>query len=125
MTLDRRHFLAQSAATIGLAGAATSTHAQAPSAQSENISKPAGRRGNRIALATYSFWQFKNEQYRSLETCIDLAAEMGFDAVEFLHRQMTNESNDYLQKLKRRAFLLGLDLCGLSIHQGFLYPDAA
>ncbi|HEV2949371.1 MAG TPA: sugar phosphate isomerase/epimerase family protein [Gemmataceae bacterium] len=125
MTLDRRHFLTQSAATIGLAGATTSVLAQAPTTQSENIRRPAGRRGNRIALATYSFWQFKNEQYRSLETCIDLAAEMGFDAVEFLHRQMTNESNDYLQRLKRRAFLLGLDLCGLSIHQGFLYPDPA
>jgi len=127
MTLDRRGFIAKSSATLALMGSAAPVGAQVPAsaAQSEKVSKPAGWRGNRIALATYSFWQFKNEQYRSLETCIDLAAEMGFDAVEFLHRQMTNESNDYLQKLKRRAFLLGLDLCGLSIHQGFLYPDAA
>ena len=127
MTLDRRGFIAKSSATLALMGSAAPVGAQVPAsaAQSEKVSKPAGPRGNRMALATYSFWQFKNEQYRSLETCIDLAAEMGFDAVEFLHRQMTNESNDYLQKLKRRAFLLGLDLCGLSIHQGFLYPDPA
>lgn len=127
MALNRRGFLAHTAAAVSMAGVATAVEAQTPDSndQSEKNYKPAGHSGNRIALATYSFWQFKNEQYRSLETCIDLAADMGFDAVEFLHRQMTNESNDYLQKLKRRAFLLGLDLCGLSIHQGFLYPDAA
>ncbi len=80
MTLDRRHFLSQSAAAIGIAGAAAANaQAQTPTIQSENISRPASRRGNRVALATYSFWQFKNEQYRSLETCIDLAAEMGAD----------------------------------------------
>src|SRR5262249_30295514 len=48
--------------------------------------------------------------------------EMGFDGVEFLHRQMTDESNGHLQKLKRRAFLNGLDLCGFSTHQTFLSP---
>jgi sugar phosphate isomerase/epimerase len=48
---------------------------------------------------------------------------MGFDAVEILHRQMTNEANDYLQRLKRQCFRYGMDLCGFSIHQGFLYPD--
>jgi sugar phosphate isomerase/epimerase len=50
---------------------------------------------------------------------------MGFDGVELLHRQMENESNDYLQQLKRRAFVNGLDLCGFSTHQGFLSPDPA
>ena len=30
----------------------------------------------------------------------ELASDMGFDGVEILHRQMTNESNAYLQKLK-------------------------
>jgi sugar phosphate isomerase/epimerase len=28
-----------------------------------------------------------------------------------------------MQKLKRRAFLNGMSLCGFSIHQGFVYPD--
>ena len=79
---------------------------------------------NRIAVSTYSFWQFRNEALRSIETCIDLAAEMGFDGVELLHRQMESEANDSLQRLKRQAFCLGLDLCGFSIHQGFLTPDA-
>jgi len=37
---------------------------------------------------------------------------------------MDSEDNAYLQNLKRLAFTLGLDLCGLSIHQGFVSPDA-
>jgi sugar phosphate isomerase/epimerase len=78
---------------------------------------------NHIAVSTYSFWQFKNDDLKSVETCIGLAADMGFDGVELLHRQMDSEDPAYLQRLKRRAFLLGLGLCGLSIHQGFVSPD--
>jgi sugar phosphate isomerase/epimerase len=37
---------------------------------------------------------------------------------------MTGDSNAYLQDLKRRAFVNGLDLMGFSIHQGFVSPDA-
>jgi sugar phosphate isomerase/epimerase len=125
MTLDRRRFLSRSAAAISLGGAtAASTLAQEQRDQSSKSNKSTGRRGNRIAVSTYSFWQFKHEHLRNIETCIDLAADMGFDAVEILHRQMTNESNDYLQRLKRRCFRYGMDLCGFSIHQGFVYPDA-
>jgi sugar phosphate isomerase/epimerase len=50
---------------------------------------------------------------------------MDFDGVEILHMQMESEEPAYLQRLKRRAFLNGLDLCGFSTHQTFLSPDAA
>src|SRR5262245_324694 len=81
-------------------------------------------RPTRIGRSTYSFWQFKNEDLRDLEKCIDLAGEMGFDAVEILHRQMKDETPGYLQKLKQRAFLNGMSLNGFSTHQGFLSPKA-
>lgn len=118
MSHDRRTFLAGSAATVALAGAAPFASIPATAAE-----PPAPRRPNRIAVSTYSFWQFRNKDLRSIETCIDLAADMGFDGVEILHRQMEGEGNDYLQRLKRRAFLLGLDLCGFSTHQTFLSPN--
>lgn len=86
---------------------------------------PTPRRRNRIGVSSYSFWQFRNNDLRDLETCIDRAADMGFDGIEILHRQMTREDNDYLQRLKRRAFSHGLDLIGFSTHQGFLSPDRA
>lgn len=81
--------------------------------------------GNRIAVSTYSFWQFKHQDLRDVEACINRSAEMGFDGVEILHRQMESEENSYLQRLKRAAFVNGIDLCGFSTHQGFLSPDEA
>jgi sugar phosphate isomerase/epimerase len=48
---------------------------------------------------------------------------MGFDGVEILQKQMTDDSPSYLQGLKQRAFSLGLDLMGFSTHQSFLSPD--
>jgi hypothetical protein len=116
---DRRAFLTSSAATLAAAAGG-----------SEPLNLPPGkpvkrrtRRANRIAVSTYSFWQFRRKDLRNIETCIDLAADMGFDGVEILHRQMEQEDNAYLQRVKRRAFLLGLDLCGFSTHQTFLSPD--
>ncbi|QEL20047.1 sugar phosphate isomerase/epimerase family protein [Limnoglobus roseus] len=110
MPLNRRSFLAASAA-----GLAAASH---PSVANAADTKPKVR--NPIGVSTYSFWQFKNADLRSIEKCIDLAAEMGFDAVEILHRQMTDESDGTLQKIKRHAFVNGLSLCGFSTHQGFL-----
>lgn len=78
----------------------------------------------RFAVSTYSFWQFRNAELRSVETCIDLAAEWGFDAVELLEIQMTDTGNATLQKIKQRAFVNGLDLCGFSTHQGWVSPNA-
>jgi L-ribulose-5-phosphate 3-epimerase len=78
----------------------------------------------RYGVSTYSFWQFKRDEYRDIEGCLDRAAEIGFDAVEILHRQMQDETPAYLRRLKRRAFVNGLGLCGFSTHQGFVSPDA-
>ena len=125
MRTDRRQFLSGSAsAVIGLAGV-SAANADEPRGDSskQSTSKPGTWNGNRIAVSTYSFWQFKNESLRSIENCIDLAADMGFDDVEILHRQMEDESNGYLQKLKQRAFRHGIDLCGFSTHQTFVSPD--
>ena len=77
----------------------------------------------RIGVSTYSFWHFRGERVE-IARCIDQAAAMGFDGVEILHQQMAEESNAYLQSLKRQAFCLGLDLMGFSTHQGFVSPDA-
>jgi L-ribulose-5-phosphate 3-epimerase len=115
MTIDRRRFLARSAAGLALAASSTAAAAGADAT-------PAPKRANRIAVSTYSFWQFRHRDLRDVGQCIDLAAEMGFDGVEILHRQMQDESNTALQKLKQRAFANGLSLCGFSTHQGFLSP---
>ncbi len=117
MKTTRRTFLTNS---VALAAAASAGRAQQPEQAPPRQPPP-----SRIAVSTYSFWQFNRRDLRDVEKCIDLAYEMGFDGVEILHRQMESESADYLNRIKCRAFMSGLDLCGFSIHQGFLSPDAA
>lgn len=104
-----------SAATVGLA----------PKQAFADDTPPRQGMGNRIAVSTYSYWRYRDDSKLSIEECIELAADAGFDGVEILHVQMQDESNATLQRIKQRAFRLGLDLCGFSTHQSFVYPDAA
>ena len=128
MVVQRRQFIKTAAgAAAATAGAGTiglqaSEPARAPAVR-HAAEGPAGVR-NRIAVSTYSFWRFKPEFKLAIDDCIRQASAMGFDGVEILHRQMTGEDRDYVQGIKRCALLHGIDLCGLSIHQGFLSPDA-
>lgn len=78
----------------------------------------------RLAVSTYSYWHFRGERY-PVEKVIEDAARLGFDGVEILHRQMTDESRPYVNRLKQLAFDNGLALVMLSIHQDFVSPDAA
>ncbi len=117
--MQRRTFLTQA----GLAAGAALGAAQVAPAQTDASAAPKKSRPNRIAVSTYSFWRYNDATKLPIEQCIDLAAEMGFDGVELLHIQMESESNAYLQRLKQRAFMHGLDLCGFSTHQGFVNPD--
>jgi sugar phosphate isomerase/epimerase len=90
--------------------------------QPEQPAPPAAR-PNPIATSTYSFFDFSAASNPTVDECLEKAAAMGFDGVELLEVQMHSKEPGYLQRLKRRAFELGLDLCGLSTHQSFLSPD--
>lgn len=116
MNVSRRQF-----AGVALGAAAGAATGSAPAA--EPAARPKHRR-LRIGVSTYSFWHFREPRVEVAD-CIDQAAAMGFDGVEILHVQMSDESNGYMQSLKHRAFVNGLDLMGFSIHQGFVSPDAA
>ena len=76
-----------------------------------------------LAVSTYSYWHFRAPKY-PIEDIIDDAARLGFDGVEILHRQMTDESPSYVNGLKKRAMQLGLSFPLLSIHQDFVSPAA-
>ena len=123
MKSSRRRFIQNAAIVTAGAGIsfACSGNRQAPVKEAETAKKTFR---NRIGVSTYSFWQFNGPKENSpIETCIDNAARMGFDGIEFLLMQMQSEENSYLQSLKRRAFHAGLDIMGFSTHQGFIYPD--
>ncbi len=112
--MNRRHFFQQ--ATLGTAAIVSPKNTMPASALEVHPFK--------LGLSTYSYWHFKTPKV-SIETVIDEAARMEIEGVDILHRQMDNEDNSYLQKLKRHAFVNGVDLMCLSIHQSFVSPDAA
>ncbi|MBA2645687.1 MAG: sugar phosphate isomerase/epimerase, partial [Pyrinomonadaceae bacterium] len=108
-----------------MGGMCATASALCPAASPRQTPQPApARRNIRLGVSTYSYWHFKTEKY-PIEKVIDDAARLGFDGVEILHRQMAEESQAYLNKLKRAAFVKGLDLMMLSIHQDFISPDQA
>ena len=115
--INRRAFITTAGATTAFSALPFSLCGQS-SNRSDRQSYP-----NPIGVSTYSFWGFRRHEFRSIEKCLELAADMGFDGVEILQRQMEDQSNAFLQKIKQRAFTLGLDLMGFSTHQGFLRPD--
>ena len=122
-SFNRRTFLA---ASLGAAALSINSHSSAQAKPAQSSGKPeSANRPNPIAVSTYSFWRFKRNLRLPIETCIEQASRMGFNGVEILHKQVAGESNDYLQNLKRCAIINGIDLCGMSIHQGFLSPDGA
>jgi sugar phosphate isomerase/epimerase len=120
-SLARRQFLAATVCLPALLPAAAAAPA-APPRLAKRI---------KLGVSSYSYWHFRTERV-PIETVIDKAARLGVEGVDILHRQMdipekeplTAAQKPYLQKLKRHAFVNGLDLICLSIHQDFVDPSA-
>ena len=114
-SLNRRHFFS--------AGAAALAGSTLPFASTPVTAAPAKAAGRiKLGLATYSYWHFTKKKY-PIEKVIDHAAELGVEGVDVLQVRMDGEAPGYLRKLKRHAFVNGVDLISLSIHQGFVSPD--
>ena len=124
-SINRRRFLRQSfgaIASTGLFSLGSTNSIFGGELSGQGVSKKSSR-SNPIAVATYSFWRFKDGLKLKIEECIDKATAFGFDGVDILHMQMHREDDSYLQELKSHALINGITLCGLSIHQGFVSPD--
>src|SRR5256885_13992377 len=108
--MNRRSFLTRSATT------AAALCALAPATSLAATETQTTRRRHRLGLATYSYWHFRDPKI-SIETVIEKAGALGFDGVDVLHRQMDIEEKapldaagrSYLRKLKRLAFLNGVE----------------
>ena len=128
MSLNRRQFISASALT----GSALAFGATEKSSAADSSDSPDGRARSRIKLAisSYSYWHFRTTKV-PIETVIDNAAALGVEGVDILHRQMDmaeqapfdTAGRAYCQKLKRHAFLNGMDLVAFSIHQDFVDPE--
>lgn len=125
MKLSRRSFLAAaSASALSASVPHFSYAATSPDTDNSLASKNSGNLKGRLKLAvsTYSYRRFNNDP-GGVEDVIDRAAELGIEGVDILHRNMSSEDNAYCQQLKKRAFLNGVDLVCLSIHQDFVDPN--
>lgn len=78
---------------------------------------------NPIGCSTYSFGHFGSNRL-TIEEAIEKTARIGFDGCEILLSGSNIEGeeidNAHLQRIKKQAFELGLDLMGLSTHQDFM-----
>ncbi len=114
MNLSRRTF-----SKTALLGAAACT--VIPSTHADEM-HPLVKERVKLGISTYSYWHFTRTKY-PIEKVIDNASALGVEGVDILHRQMESEEQSYMQKLKRHAFINGIDLICLSIHQDFVSPD--
>ncbi len=122
--MRRRHFIKSTGLVVpGLAGI---SHSSLAAEQAAAPAPPGGQAVGRvpIGVSSYSFWRFTHEDWRPLPKCLEAAADMGFDGLEILQRQLTDTAPAALREIKRRAQALGMPLMGYSTHQGFVSPDA-
>ena len=87
----------------------------------KSASKASAKKGSsvKLGISSYSYWHFRPPKV-SIEQVIEKTSALGVPGVDILHRQMDGEDPAYLRKLKRHAFLNGIDLICLSIHQDFV-----
>ena len=115
---DRRAFLG--AAALLAAG---------PLARSAEAPAPARRARIKLSCNLYSFNGPLRSGEMSLEQVIDFCAELGFDAVDptgyYFPGHPAAPSDAYVNAIKRRAFLSGLDVSGTGVRNDFTVPDPA
>jgi sugar phosphate isomerase/epimerase len=114
--VTRREFLAAGAACLALPGALV------------RAAEPIGRTRPshfKLSLAAYSYRKYLTGPEKSMDLFdfANLAADLGLDAIEpTAYYFPVDLDNDYLHRLKRQAFLLGLDISGTAIMNDFCLP---
>ncbi len=82
----------------------------------------------KLALNAYSFNRPLQNGEMTLEEMIDYAASLNFDAVDLTGYYFPDypevPSRDYVNKIKRQAFLLGLDISGTGVRNDFTLIEA-
>ena len=132
--VSRRHFLKLSSA-VGLAAAAAPLGALA--ASGPNPFKRTGKPRLRLALAAYSFREnfpkmrgkantkMKADRATDMFKFIDYCAAHDCEGAELTSYFFDSESDEYLLKLKRHAFLRGIAISGTAIGNNFSHPKGA
>ena len=82
---------------------------------------------NKIALNAYSFNALLRKDSMDIFQLLDYCAEIGFDGVDITGYYFPGypevPSDAYIYSVKKRAFELGLDICGTGVRNDFCNPD--
>ena len=90
--------------------------------------EPISRKGAseiKVGCCAYSYRQYLkgDKPPMTLEDFLETAAEIGCDGVELTSYYFPPDAGiGYINELKRRAFLLGLDVCGTAVGNRFTFP---
>ncbi|MGQ9697192.1 MAG: sugar phosphate isomerase/epimerase family protein [Armatimonadota bacterium] len=117
--VSRRGFLLRGALAVGALGAAA-----VPSTSIEPFRRSGAVR-IKLSCCAYSYRQFLQGDTKTmtLEGFVDRCAEMGLDGVELTSYYFPADTDTaYLNRLKRRVFLQGLEVSGTAIGGSFTVP---
>ena len=122
MTTSRRNFLRTLAAVPLVATAGFD-------ARASGIGFAGSRFGHKLKLSlnVYSFNALLRDGRIDLFDVLDFCAEHGFDAIDptgyYVPGYPDVPGDDYINRFKRKAFLLGLDISGTGVRNDFATPD--
>ncbi|MFN5915263.1 MAG: hypothetical protein ACK48K_00685, partial [Planctomycetota bacterium] len=89
--IHRRHFggLLSSVAGVALANSPSKLLANQTEPTIATDTAGGARTTLPIGISTYSLWRFKNDEFKDVGKCIEIAGEYGFDGVEILLYQIS------------------------------------
>ncbi len=122
----RRGFLAGTAAALALPAALASRSVAAPPGQPIGRTRPSHLK---LSVAAYSYRDYLvgtkgNKPRIDLFDFVNLAADMGLDAVELTSYYFPEGFDaDFVHRLKVHAFKLGLAVSGTSVGNNFCLPE--
>lgn len=92
----------------------------------QKIERPGGSK-LKISLNSYSFNDPLKNGSITLSTLLDICAINGFDAVDltgyYFPGYPSVPADDFIYALKKKAFLLGVDISGTGVRNDFTNPD--
>lgn len=121
----RRKFLKSLLSIPFAANFVLSNHSNVPLAQ-DTVIRIGGSK-LKTSLNAYSWNELLKNGSATLDDLLDYCAELGFDGVDLTGYYFPGypnvPSDDYIFHIKRKAFLLGLDISGTGVRNDFTYTD--
>ena len=123
--INRRNFLKSSMMIPVITAAAVSV--KDVKSYSQTKIKRAGGSSIKISCNAYSYNDYLRKGEMTLDDLFELCAKLGFDAVDPTGYYFPNypdvPDDEYIYHIKRKAFLLGLDISGTGVRNDFTNPD--